>query len=92
MLPSTAITRLDLSATFAEFDLAASRKNFIGPRVLRPFLVGVQAADVGKLPIERGKSFLYIYDGRTGDVVLQTGRSSSTYLEFPTVADVDDDA
>ena len=52
-LPSSAITRMELSATFSEFDLAASRLNFIGPRVLRPRLVGVQAADVGKIPIEQ---------------------------------------
>ena len=52
MLPSTAITRIELGATFSEFDLAMSRRNFIGPRVLRPRLVGVQAADVGKIPIE----------------------------------------
>ena len=51
-LPSTAITRTDLASTFAEFDLAMSRKKFIGPSVLRPRLVGVQAADVGKLPLE----------------------------------------
>jgi len=52
MLPSTAITRTDLASTFSEFDLAMSRKRFIGPRVLKPRLVGVQAADVGKIPIE----------------------------------------
>lgn len=52
MLPSTAITRLDLSVTYSEFDVAASRKKFIGPRVLRPRIVGVQAADVGKIPLE----------------------------------------
>lgn len=52
-LPSTAITRLDLSATFSEFDLAASRLQFIGPKVLRPRLVGVQAADVGKIPLNQ---------------------------------------
>lgn len=51
-LPSTAITRLELSATFSEFDLAMSRRNFIGPRVLRPRLVAQQAADIGKIPIE----------------------------------------
>jgi hypothetical protein len=52
MLPSTAITRLDLSSTFSEFDLAMSRKDFIGPRVFRPRMVAIQAADVGKIPIE----------------------------------------
>lgn len=51
-MPSTALTRLDLSSTFTEFDLAASRMGFIGPQVLRPRLVGLQSADVGKLPIE----------------------------------------
>ena len=52
MLPNTAITRLDLSSTFTELDLAMSRQRFIGHRILRPRLVGVQAADVGKLPLE----------------------------------------
>ena len=52
MLPNTAITRLDLSFSFSEFDLAMSRKRFIGPRVFRPFLTGSQAADVGKIPLE----------------------------------------
>jgi len=51
-LPSTAITRLELSATFSEFDLAVNRKKFIGPRVFKPVLVGIQAADVGKIPLE----------------------------------------
>lgn len=50
--PSTAITRTELSATFSEFDLAASQRGFIGPRCLRPRLVATQAADVGKIPIE----------------------------------------
>ncbi len=52
MLPNSAITRLDLSSTFTEFDLAMSRLKFIGHRILRPRLVGVQAADVGKIPLE----------------------------------------
>jgi len=51
MLPSTAITRTELSATFSEFDLAMSRLGFIGPRVFRPVPVGIQAADAGKLPL-----------------------------------------
>jgi len=51
-LPSSAITRLDLSATFEEFDLALSRNQFIGATVFRPVEVAAQAADVGKVPIE----------------------------------------
>jgi len=51
-MPSSTITRYELGATFNEFDLAMSRKKFIGPKVLRPVMVGVQAADVGKIPIE----------------------------------------
>lgn len=50
--PTTAITRVELSATFSEFDLAASRQGFIAPRVLRPRMVGSQQADVGKIPLE----------------------------------------
>jgi len=51
-VPSTAITRLDLSATFSEFDLAMSRKGFIGAKACQPILVGAQSADVGKITIE----------------------------------------
>jgi hypothetical protein len=51
-MPSTAVVRLDLSGTFMEFDLEMSRKGFIGPRVLRPRMVGMQAANVGKIPLE----------------------------------------
>ena len=51
VMPSTVITRLDLSSTFVEFDAAMQRKQFIGPKVLRPRMVGIQAADVGKIPI-----------------------------------------
>lgn len=51
-MPSSAITRIDLGSTFSEFDLAMARKKFIGPQVLRPRMVGIQAADVGKIPIE----------------------------------------
>ncbi len=50
-MPSTAITRLDLSGTFSEFDLEMSRRGFIAPRVLRPRMVGIQASDVGKIPL-----------------------------------------
>lgn len=51
-VPSTVIKRFELGATFEEFNLAASRKGFIGPRALRPRVVGLQAADIGKIPIE----------------------------------------
>ncbi|MCX7429018.1 MAG: hypothetical protein NTW96_25750 [Planctomycetia bacterium] len=50
--PSVAITRTELSATFSEFNAAMDRRGFIGPRVLVPRVVGVQKADVGKVPIE----------------------------------------
>ena len=50
--PSTAITRTDLSAPFSEFELRANRQGFIAPQILRPRLVGVQAADIGKIPLE----------------------------------------
>ena len=53
MVPSSAITRMDLSGTFDEFDLEFSRRGFIGQRVARPILVGLQAADLGKVPIEQ---------------------------------------
>ena len=51
-MPSTVITRIDLSSTFTEFNQKMSRQGFIGPKVLRPRMVGIQAADVGKIPIE----------------------------------------
>ena len=34
---------------------------------------------------------LRVYDGLTGNVLLEADRSSSTYFEYPTVADVDND-
>ncbi|MDE2100767.1 MAG: hypothetical protein KGL39_26210 [Patescibacteria group bacterium] len=46
----SAITRYDLSLPMVEFDLEANRKGYIGPAILRPRLVGIQAADVGKIP------------------------------------------
>jgi len=49
--PSTAITRVELSSTFSEFDLTMSQKGFIGQRVLRPRMVGTQSADIGKIPL-----------------------------------------
>lgn len=52
-MPSTAITRYDLSAPFTEFDLRANRMGFIGPRVLRPRAVAIQSANIGKIPIEK---------------------------------------
>ncbi len=51
-VPSETINRMDLASTFHEFDLAMARRKFIGPQCLRPRLVGVQAADITKIPIE----------------------------------------
>lgn len=34
---------------------------------------------------------LYVFDGKTGDVNLRTARASGTYIEYPVVADVDND-
>lgn len=44
MQPTSAITRMDLGLTAAEFDLAADRQGFIGPRVAPVRVVGLQAA------------------------------------------------
>lgn len=52
MTPNTVLNRFELGMTFTEFDLAMSRKHFIGPRVFRPALVGLQAANAGKIPLE----------------------------------------
>lgn len=51
--PSTAITRLELGSTFQEFDLAMNQMGFIGASVFKPRPVAVNAADVGKIPIEQ---------------------------------------
>lgn len=61
-MPKQAITRYDLSAPVSEFDLRANRMGFIGPRVLRPRLVGLAAADVGKIPL---KELLHRYSAST---------------------------
>jgi hypothetical protein len=52
-VPSAAITRYELSLPFSEFDLAMNMRGFIGPSVLRPRLVSVQSANVGKIPLEQ---------------------------------------
>jgi len=52
MSPSTAITRLELGSTFEEFDLRMNQAGFIGASVLRPRMVGKNAADVGKIPLK----------------------------------------
>lgn len=44
------ITRYDLSMPQMQFDLEANRRGYIGPAVLKPRFVGIQAADVGKIP------------------------------------------
>lgn len=49
--PSTAITRLDLSITYQEFNLLANRKKFIGLRVLPPLAVDQEGADFAKIVI-----------------------------------------
>lgn len=53
VMPSAAITRYELSLPFSEFDLAMNMRGFIGPRVLRPRLVSIQAASIGKIPLEQ---------------------------------------
>jgi hypothetical protein len=37
------------------------------------------------------EQMLYVYDGGTGGVLLQSPRQSPTIVEYPTVADVDND-
>jgi len=49
--PSTAITRLDLSISYAEFALAAARKGYIGLQVMPAIGVDIEAADFAKLAV-----------------------------------------
>jgi hypothetical protein len=49
--PSTAITRLDLSLTYDEFNIQANIRRFIGLRVLPPLAVGQEAADFARIVI-----------------------------------------
>lgn len=51
--PSSAINRFELGSTFEEFDLRMNQMGFIGAKVLRPRVVGKNAADVGKVKIEQ---------------------------------------
>ena len=51
--PSTAITRYELSLPFTEFELLLNQKGYISPKVLKPRIVGIQSADVGKIPLEQ---------------------------------------
>ena len=50
--PSSALTRWDASLNTHEFDLEMNRRGFIGPRVLRPRVVGAQSATYGKVSVE----------------------------------------
>ena len=47
--PSTAITRLDLSFGYGEFNLIGNLKKFIGLRVLPPLAVALEASDFLKI-------------------------------------------
>ncbi len=49
--PSTAITRLDLSISYAEFSLIANMQKFIGLQVLPPLGVAQEAAEFLKIKI-----------------------------------------
>ena len=49
--PSTAITRLDLSLTYQEFNIIANLRRFIGLRVLPPLGVMQEAAEFPKIVI-----------------------------------------
>ncbi len=49
--PSTAITRLDLSISYDQFNMQANQRKFIGLRVLPPLAVGQEAADFSKITI-----------------------------------------
>lgn len=53
MTPSSAITRIELGSTYPEFDLKMNQTGFIGHKVLRPRVVGKNAADVGKIPLKQ---------------------------------------
>lgn len=50
--PSTALTRWDASLNTSEFDLLMNQAGFIGPRVLKPRVVGNQSATYGKISVE----------------------------------------
>lgn len=49
--PSTAISRLDLSISYGEFNLLANQKKFIGLKVLPPLAVEQEAASFAKIEI-----------------------------------------
>ena len=51
--PSQAISRVELSSGYEEFDLAASRQGFIGPRVAKPRPVARQSGEFGYVPVEQ---------------------------------------
>jgi len=50
--PSSALTRWDASLNTAEFDLLMNQRGYIGPRVLKPRVVGNQSATFGKISVE----------------------------------------
>jgi len=51
--PTTAIQRLELSASFSEFDLAADRGEFIATRALRGRPVAKNSGSLPKIPLEQ---------------------------------------
>lgn len=53
MQPSSSITRLDLGLTAEEFNLAADRMGFIGPRVFPVIQVAIQASTFPKRTLEQ---------------------------------------
>lgn len=50
--PSTAITRLDLSISYAEFSVIANQKRFVGLKVLPPLAVEQEAAEFARIEID----------------------------------------
>ena len=69
--PSTAIERVELGATYSEFDLTMSRRGFIGHNVMTPRMTPIQAATVPQIPLEQ------LLQSKTGN---ETARApGSTY-------------
>ncbi|MCX7429005.1 MAG: hypothetical protein NTW96_25685 [Planctomycetia bacterium] len=50
--PTSVINRPEFGATFEEFGLAMDRRRFAGPALFKPRLVGSQAGQIGRVPVE----------------------------------------
>lgn len=91
--PSSALTRWDASLNTAEFDMEMNRRGFIGPRVLKPRVVGNQSASYGKISVEellRSQETSRRARGGYGRDTFEVGQTSYATAEYGWETPIDD--